>query len=302
MANKKKLDKGYYKVPDAIHLQENMTSNALIVYIYLCRCSDKNNQCFPSYRDIAEKCFMGERTVERAIKQLINNGLIIKENRKTKRGGKSSNLYTVYHPRTDTHTSQRRIPIRQNDVYPSVTVTDTHTSERRIPSVTVANKGLHNEGLHNEGPHNERATHSRATHAKACESRVEKNPPTLSKESEKRANGKYGQVHLTAIEYDELVSVHGQGKIDQYIAELDEYIASKGERYKDHFATVNRWIRKADEEATRNASRALPVGSKPSKRSKKDWEELERKEREYIIRTAGGDTKDKKNKNGGESE
>ena len=123
----------------------------------------------------------------------------------------------------------------------------------------------------------------------------QKTPPRApSGESEKCANGKYGRVQLTATEYDELISVHGHTKTNQYIAELDEYIASKGERYKDHFATVNRWIRRADEEAAekktreeeRNKSRFNSPGNYKS--SDRDYKLLEMQERLYQYRDLEG--------------
>jgi len=54
-----------------------------MVYSYLVKCSDKSNSCFPSRENIAKNCGIKTlRTVDLAIKELENKGLITKIKRK----------------------------------------------------------------------------------------------------------------------------------------------------------------------------------------------------------------------------
>ena len=236
--------------------------------------------------DMADDLGMDNKNIKRVVNELIDIGLIKEE----RLGLNKCNRVYILPPDYGVSEVSGPVTVTGLDIGENAFL---HWSKNECIKTTLTKKS---------GSENTLEKDAATPHQKTL-------PRAPSGESEKCANGKYGQVQLTAIEYDELVSVHGQGKIDQYIAELDEYIASKGERYKDHFATVNRWIRRANEEAaekkTREEERNKPRSNSPGNykpRSGRDYAELERKEREYIIRTAGGDKKQKKNKNGGESE
>ena len=71
----------------------DISCHAKCLYMYLCRCADSNSLCFPSIKKIANKCGISERTVHRAIKELMLFGLIVKY---TSKEGKGSNRYVVY--------------------------------------------------------------------------------------------------------------------------------------------------------------------------------------------------------------
>ena len=137
-----KKNNGYSKLPDMIfELQEQkMDTGAALVYAYLCRCSNGKGQCFPSYRDIAEKCYCSESTAIRAIRKLINLGLIRREKQTRKYGGQTSNLYTI-------HRSPQAIFNRLEP--PGV-------SHRQSRSVTQTPPGCHTD--------TQRATYRRATY------------------------------------------------------------------------------------------------------------------------------------------
>ncbi len=74
------------------------------------------------------------------------------------------------------------------------------------------------------------------------ESKVKKRE-SKGKEKESKVYGELAHVILTYEEYQELIKQYGQAMIDDYIKQLDYYIASKGKRYKSHYATIQTWIR-----------------------------------------------------------
>ncbi|MDK2934969.1 MAG: hypothetical protein PWP27_2779, partial [Clostridiales bacterium] len=51
--------------------------------------------CFPAIKTIASDCNMSKRTVQRALNDLLEVGMIKKESRYRENGGQSSNLYTI---------------------------------------------------------------------------------------------------------------------------------------------------------------------------------------------------------------
>lgn len=55
-------------------------------------------------------------------------------------------------------------------------------------------------------------------------------------------------VRLTKEEYSKLVHKFGEPKTIDYIERLSEYLASKGKKYKSHYATILSWSRKDDKE------------------------------------------------------
>ena len=73
--------------------RDEVSSKAVTIYRYLYDRQGKHENCFPSHRTIAldNKCSVS--TVKRAIEELVKKGYVVKENRRRKNGGKTSNVY-----------------------------------------------------------------------------------------------------------------------------------------------------------------------------------------------------------------
>lgn len=74
---------------------ENLPHRAKAVYMYLKDRSNQDGQCYPAIGTIARELQLSRRTVERAITDLMQAGLLEKEQRWRENGGKSSLLYTL---------------------------------------------------------------------------------------------------------------------------------------------------------------------------------------------------------------
>lgn len=61
--------------------------------------------------------------------------------------------------------------------------------------------------------------------------------------------GEFGKVKLTTEEHKKLIERMGEKNVSYIIAELDTYIASKGARYKSHYATLLNWARRKYQES-----------------------------------------------------
>jgi predicted transcriptional regulator len=73
----------------------NITKRATLVVFYLINRADKEMTCFPGIKTIAADCNMSKRTVQRALNDLVEAGIIMKDSRYRENGGQSSNLYIL---------------------------------------------------------------------------------------------------------------------------------------------------------------------------------------------------------------
>jgi predicted transcriptional regulator len=73
----------------------SLPSRAKTVMFYLVNRSNKELTCFPAIPTIAKETGLSERTVQRALKELCEEGYIKKTSRYRENGGQSSNLYIL---------------------------------------------------------------------------------------------------------------------------------------------------------------------------------------------------------------
>lgn len=73
----------------------DLPHRAKAVYMYLKDRTDSNGTCYPSMGTIARELQLSRRTVERAVADLVQAGLVEKEQRWRENGGRSSLLYRV---------------------------------------------------------------------------------------------------------------------------------------------------------------------------------------------------------------
>lgn len=73
----------------------DLPHRAKAVYMYLRDRSDKNGQCYPAIGTIARDLQLSRRTVERAIQDLLQAGLLKTEQRWRENGGRSSLLFIL---------------------------------------------------------------------------------------------------------------------------------------------------------------------------------------------------------------
>ena len=86
-------------------------------------------------------------------------------------------------------------------------------------------------------------------------SRFLENPEKANRKEEKRKEknnklsfGEYGNVRMTAKEYEKLSAEFGEAKTEQAVKYLDEYIGDKGYKSKSHYLALRRWVFDAVEE------------------------------------------------------
>lgn len=98
-------------------------------------------------------------------------------------------------------------------------------------------------------------------------SRFLENPEKANRKEEKRIEknkdnklsfGEYGNVRMTAKEYEKLSAEFGEAKTDQAVKFLDEYIGDKGYKSKSHYLAIRRWVFDAVDEKKPTARSGAP--------------------------------------------
>lgn len=75
--------------------QKTKTGTEKHVFTTLAWMANDENKCWPSYDYLAQRCGYSKRTIVRVVNRLEEYGLIHKERRQTKKGGDTSNMFTV---------------------------------------------------------------------------------------------------------------------------------------------------------------------------------------------------------------
>jgi len=78
-----------------IYADTELPSRARAVYMYLRDRADSEGKCWPGIKTIAGELGLSTRTVQRALDDLEDAGLIVKKQRRRKNGSLTSNLYRL---------------------------------------------------------------------------------------------------------------------------------------------------------------------------------------------------------------
>ena len=85
-----------------------LSHKSVAVYCYLANRADKNGECFPSVRRIAEDLSISKSTVFRAFNELEKHNLLERFPRYHPQGGRRSSLYCIKGEITNTNRSEKR--------------------------------------------------------------------------------------------------------------------------------------------------------------------------------------------------
>jgi len=91
-----KMRHNFFQAPNFI-FDSDMTHQEKLILLYLLRCCDSNNICFPSYAKICEKCNVSRPNAIQSIKKLISKGYIEKVaiGHTTEYGENKANTYKI---------------------------------------------------------------------------------------------------------------------------------------------------------------------------------------------------------------
>ena len=151
--------KGYFTVDnEAIDIMAKIIGvHAFIIYMVLCRHSDKNEESFPSQETIAEKTGMNKRTVLEKTKLLEQyNMLLIQKTRDEKTGEFLHNTYTLLDKSVWTTTTSG-IQVQSDDTWVEAMprCSETHTNNTKektnIEKISSKEKKTNESGKPNQG-------------------------------------------------------------------------------------------------------------------------------------------------------
>lgn len=98
MTVKGRWDEPHFRVPNSVfdnHERIDMNIYEMMIFIYLCRCSNNGAKAYPGYGRIAKCCKMSRRQAINAISGLEKKGYIKVKRRANSMGDHDSNLYQV---------------------------------------------------------------------------------------------------------------------------------------------------------------------------------------------------------------
>ena len=75
--------------------QSELPTRAIAVYLYLRGRAKKEGVCWPAIPTMARELKMSESTIRRALRDLVQEGFLVIEERKRENGADSSNMYAL---------------------------------------------------------------------------------------------------------------------------------------------------------------------------------------------------------------
>lgn len=91
-----KYKKGTFVVVPNLDVLEGQPTEVQTIFMWLCTFADDEGQCFPSRSNLAKKCSITTKTLDKYLTQIVELGLLEKTTRKKKGGRENmSNLYQI---------------------------------------------------------------------------------------------------------------------------------------------------------------------------------------------------------------
>ncbi len=95
MSLRMKDKKGWFYSYNYI-FKSGLSNHAKLVYVYLCRCANRELRSFPSKQNIMDACSIGRTTAGKAIRDLEAARLLVREERFRENNGQKSNEYLLF--------------------------------------------------------------------------------------------------------------------------------------------------------------------------------------------------------------
>lgn len=104
-----------YKVLEQVY-KSNLPSRAKQVMFYLINRANGKGTCFPSVKTIASDCGVSTRTIQRAMKVLVEAGFIKKDSRFREKGSQTSNLYTLQYQSVVNSVDEKKVKTEEKEL------------------------------------------------------------------------------------------------------------------------------------------------------------------------------------------
>ena len=242
--------KGYGLIPKQVMQDRRLSVEAKAIYAYFCSYAGAGETAFPGVEKILYDLGIGRTRYYKHLDSLKELGYL---QVKQEHGDKSQFLRNIY------------------------TLTDD------APRIRFGDTGHGNTDHGDTG-------HAHTGHEDNISNRLKSNSlinnkPTTNREREPRAQcetfGEFGKVELTAAEREQLVTRYGEGMTAEYITRLDQHIVSKGIKYRNHYATLLKWL--AEDTGKKRADKPEKDAASPVRR-RYDMNALERMDFELMKR------------------
>ena len=254
------------------------------IFNFLCSRKDHKLRAIGSYMEISHYCNMSRSTAKKYLKSLRVKGWIEAEPRYGISGKKIGNFYKVNEKPFGKQ--------KENVIKSAIASSETEGTENifKLLKEALQSKVLNDDVADALNKIENHITQDNATEKPVSQPKLEVIiKDTNSQEVE--VYGEYENVKLKNWEHKKLIKKYGNETTDRIITELDSYIESSGKKYSGHYATIVRWLKKE------KSGKELPKAPNAAKRNRfanftpreRDFEEIERLEREHLMQSAGLD-------------
>ncbi|MDY6991059.1 MAG: helix-turn-helix domain-containing protein [Pseudomonadota bacterium] len=117
----------------------------IAVYLCLCRHTDSDGKCFPSYRRIAHECGITRRTAIDIIEKIVKLGLILREHNSDEKQGNKPNLYILLNTEEALNTLPH--PLVKSFHHPGENISPPLVKSFHHPGENISPEGIPIEGI-----------------------------------------------------------------------------------------------------------------------------------------------------------
>jgi len=214
-----KQDTGYGLIPRQIMRDQELSIQSKAIYAYLASFAGNTGKAFPSVSLMLRELGVSKDTFYKYMGELERKGAIaITKEREQGRFSKN-----IYHLNSSTKSP---CPKSSDTVLSDTVLSDTVNQDTNSNNLNSNNVNSNKEN-------------------------------TASKKPKEKKELYLDFVRLTLSEYEKLAERLGEEKTKDYIESLNNYIGSKGRRYKSHYHTILAWSRKDETQLKEEPARKI---------------------------------------------
>lgn len=255
--------------------KQNVPTSQKIVLLSMADRAGEDFRCWPSIKRLCLDTGLSERTVQQAVCDLEKHGLI----RRDMRSGRATIYFLIGVQRREDTPANAAPPQNLPTATTAVTPANAAPHPRKCCTQNLK-ENLPRTAQGRESAQG-RSTHAHTASPDQAVRDSKRLTPQKTASKAKQAHGEYGNVMLTAEEYERLVHDYGESEAAEAIKFLDLHLgARKGaDPYKSHNLAMRKWVFQKLAEDRRRLGIKQPAKPQSAPSGKDFFERMEEVER-----------------------